>query len=260
MRSRSDEIRRRIAKRRKSLDRPKNSPKSYLSFPNDEEKYGFNQLISYEGSEHVEESHPLFKKEIFLFKILASICLVLIVAILFRNQSGSLDSTRNMVKKTMGTEFQFAAVNDWYEKKFGKPLALLPFNEKKSTNNTVSNQQYAVPASGRIVENFVKNGQGVMIETTKGAQVKAMNEGRVIFVGMKDGIGETVIIQHSDKTESWYGDLGNIDVNLYDYINKGKVVGTVSTSGSEDKSKGSYYFAIKKGDNFIDPIQVIRFD
>ncbi|HJV31861.1 MAG TPA: M23 family metallopeptidase, partial [Bacillales bacterium] len=154
----------------------------------------------------------------------------------------------------------FATVTNWYEDKFGKPLALLPFNEKKQPAEKVSEQEYAVPASGRVVENFVKNGQGVMIETGKGTQVKAINEGMVKFAGNWEGLGKTVIIQHADKTESWYGDLEEIKVNSYEYIEKGKEVGTVSASNSEDKTKGSYYFAFKKGDNFIDPIQVIHFE
>ena len=242
------------------MDKPGKSQKRILTIPGDDEKYGFNQMISYEGSGHDEETHPLFKKEVFFFKILASVCLFLVIAILFRNHYTPLDQARNMVKKTMDMEFQFATVTNWYENKFGKPLALLPFTEKNQAIEKTSEQQYSVPASGRVVENFVKNGQGVMIETGKGAQVKAMNEGIVTFAGIKDGLGKTVIIQHSDKTESWYGDLEEINVNSYEYIEKGKEVGTVSTTGGEDKTKGSYYFAIKKGDNFIDPIQVIRFD
>jgi stage IV sporulation protein FA len=260
VRSKSDEIRRRIAKRRKSIDGPGKYQNRSLTMPGDDEKYGFNQMISYEGRREAEETHPLFKKEVFFFKILASIFLFLVIAILFRNHNAPLDSTRNIVKKTMDMEFQFATVTNWYENKFGKPLALLPFTEKKQEIEKTTEQQYSVPATGRVVENFVKNGQGVMIETGKGAQVKAMNEGIITFAGIKEGLGRTVIIQHSDKTESWYGDLEEIKVNVYQYIEKGKEVGTVSTSGGEDKTKGSYYFAIKKGDNFIDPIQVIRFD
>jgi stage IV sporulation protein FA len=259
VKSRSDEIRRRIAKRRKSMDKTGKYQDRNLTFPGEDEKYGFNHIISY-GDEHGEEIHPLFRKELFLFKILLSVSLFLVVAILFRNHSAVLDPARNIVKKTMDTEFQFASVSNWYENKFGKPLVLLPFTEKKETVDKTSDPEYSVPASGRVVENFIKNGQGVMIETGKGAQVKAINEGMVLFAGIKEGLGKTVIIQHSDKTESWYGDLGEINVNSYEYIEKGKEVGTVSTSGGEDKTKGSYYFALKKGDNFIDPIQVIRFD
>jgi stage IV sporulation protein FA len=113
---------------------------------------------------------------------------------------------------------------------------------------------------GKILENFEKNGQGIMIETGKGAAVQAINDGLVTFAGVKDGIGKTVIIQHADKSETWYGNLDDVKVKLYEYVNKRTVVGTVSTSAGEDKTKGKYYFAIKKGDQFIDPIQVIRFE
>jgi stage IV sporulation protein FA len=261
VRSRSEEIRRRIAKRRKSMNKSGTSQKSKHYLTGDDEKYGFNHLISYEDSGGGEETHPLFKKEIFLFKFLASACLVLVVAILFRNHSDGLDPTRSLVKKAMDKEFQFASVSNWYEDNFGKPLALLPFTEKKQTGEQLSESEFAVPASGRILENFEKNGQGVMIETGKGAQVEAMNEGIITFAGIKEGLGKTVIIQHSDQTESWYGNLDVMKVNLYEYIEKGKEVGTVSTvNGENEATKGSYYFAIKKGDQFIDPIQVIQFD
>ena len=78
--------------------------------------------------------------------------------------------------------------------------------------------------------------------------------------GVKEGLGKTVVVQHADKTETWYGNLDEIDVKLYEYVEKRQVVGTVSGSTGEDKSKGKYYFAIKKDDKFIDPIQVIRFE
>lgn len=262
MRSRADEIRQRIARRRKHKERTETISKadSMLTLPTDEEKYGFNQLISYEGDGLDEGMHPLFRKEIFFFKILASACLFLGVAILFRNHSAALEPTRNIVKKTMDSEFQFAAVTNWYESKFGKPLALLPFTEKQAKNKTASTPEYAVPASGKVLENFQKNGQGIMIETGKGVQVKAMNEGIVRFSGVKAGLGKTVIIQHSDKTESWYGNLDKVNVGLYEYIEKGKAIGTVSGSTGKDQTKGEFYFAIKKGDHFIDPIQVIRLE
>ncbi|WML47388.1 M23 family metallopeptidase [Neobacillus sp. PS3-34] len=110
-----------------------------------------------------------------------------------------------------------------------------------------------------MLDKFEKNGKGIMLETEKGETVKAMNEGTVLFAGLKEGLGKTVIIQHADKTESWYGNLDDIKVSLYEFIEKGKEVGVVS-SNSKDKSKGEFYFAIKKGEDFIDPIQVIRFE
>lgn len=243
---------------RNEKTKPGSKAATIIPFPDEDDHQGFNQYISYEGGGPEEEKHPLFRKEVFFFKVMASACLFLGIAIMFRSHSPALDSAKNIVKQEMNTEFQFAAVTNWYEKEFGKPLALLPLADSKTTQT--ANQQYAVPASGRILENFQKNGQGIMIETSKGTRVEAMNGGLVTFSGVKAGIGKTVIIQHADQTESWYGNLDAINVSLYQHVNKGDVVGTVSGSAGKDQSKGEFYFAIKKGDHFIDPIQVINFE
>ncbi|MEH7545000.1 M23 family metallopeptidase [Bacillus sp. OTU2372] len=266
-RSTPEEIRRRIAKRKKeqgnnsNLNSNSKSPERQITWPGDDEHYDFKYTSpSVDGGD--DEGHPLFKKEVFLFKILASALLFLAVAILFRNHTVKLDPAREFITGQMDKDFKFAVVSNWYEEKFGKPLALLPFtDEKTSDQKTVAeNQNLSVPAMGKILENFQKNGQGIMIETGKGAAVQAINDGLVTFAGVKEGIGKTVIIQHSDKSETWYGNLDDVKVKLYEYVDKRTVVGTVSASTGEDKTKGQYYFAIKKDDNFIDPIQVIRFE
>ena len=260
-RSTPEEIRRRIAKRKKEQGSPTNTPDRQMVWPGDDEKYGFNQITP-PGIERGEEGHPLFKKEVFFFKILASVLLFLTVAILFRNHTATFEPVRDFVTKQMDKDFKFATVSNWYEDKFGKPLALLPFSEKDQAGKkaVVKEPNFSVPAMGKILENFEKNGQGIMIETGKGAAVQSINDGFVTFAGIKEGLGKTVIIQHPDKSETWYGNLEEIKVNKYDHIDKRTVVGTVSASTGQDKTKGKYYFAIKKDDDFIDPIQVIRFE
>lgn len=258
MNSRADDIRRRMMKRKRERERmEKSNHNRFIS--TEEERHGFDRLPSYDMGPG-EGGHPLFKKEVFLFKVLASACLVLIVAIIYRSPSEKAVSVQQYVKHTMEQEFQFAAVSDWYEDQFGKPLALLPAKnaDEESENEVASGSQYALPASGKILEDFGDNGQRIMIEIGKGAGVEAMNEGLVHFVGMKEGFGKTVIVQHGDKSETWYGNLDKIDVNLYEYISKGAKVGTAMDS--EDGLKGSFYFAIKKGDDFVDPVQVIKFE
>lgn len=259
-RSTPEEIRRRIAKRKTDNGTNVKSPDRQIAWPSDDEKYGFNQYIS-PGDSNGDDGHPLFKKEVFFFKILSSILLFLVIAILFRNHTAAFDPARDVVMKTMDKDFKFATVSNWYESKFGKPLALLPFSDKDQVGKKeVADTEFSVPAMGKILENFEKNGQGIMIETGKGASVETINEGFVMFAGVKDGLGKTVVIQHADKTETWYGNLDEIKVKLYEYVEKRTAVGTVSVSTGEDKTKGKYYFAIKKDDEFIDPIQVIRFE
>ena len=181
---------------------------------------------------------------------------------MFRENTATFAPARDFVMKTMDQDFKFATVSKWYEDQFGKPLALLPFTEddKQSGKNIVEKDHDVPVFSGKVLENFEKNGQGIMIETVKGAPVEAMNEGNVVFAGVKEGTGKTVIIQHPDQTQTTYGNLDEIKVSLYEFIATETVVGTASESTGEDKTKGTYYFAIKKGDDFIDPIQVIRFE
>ncbi|WP_044894641.1 M23 family metallopeptidase [Bacillus alveayuensis] len=252
MGNRADEIRKRIARRKRQRHMPR---QAFFEFA-DEEKYGGHSIITYNGYSD-KDSHPLFRKEVFLFKTFLSVCLVLIIAILFKNSSSHLEPIRSFVKSSMEQEFQFAAVSEWYEQQFGKPLALLPKEKQQGGNDGV---QYAVPASGhvRVLESFDVNGQGVMVETGAEASVEAMNDGVVVFAGTKDKLGKTVIIQHADGTESWYGNLGKISVKLYDFVEMRKEVGKAINNA--DNTKGVFYFAIKQGDQFIDPIQVISFE
>lgn len=256
--SRRDDIRRRIAKRKREREiMAKNHPQQKMFVVEDEEKYGFEKLSSYEGGPG-EGGHPLFNKELFLFKILGSACLVLIIAIIFRNSSDSLQPIKSFVVKSMEHEFQFTAVSKWYEQQFGKPLALLPIDKKEEQAETDNTQEYALPAAARILEDFGENGKKITIETEKDAAVTAMSEGRVRYIGNEEDFGRTVIIQHADQSETWYGNLESVDVSLYEFIKKGTSVGMAANAS--DGTKGTFYFAIKKGDDFVDPIKVIQFD
>jgi len=251
---RADEIRKRIASRKqRRLNQYRQSNSGFFDYQ-DEEKFAGQSVITYDGNAG-GGSHPLFRKELFLFKMFLSVCLVLVTAILFSYPSEKLEGMRSVVKGLMTKEFQFATVSNWYAEHFGEPLALLP-GEQKQTK--VDGTQYAVPAFGRVLESFEVNGQGVMVETESKASVEAINEGFVIFAGTKENLGKTVILQHADGSESWYGNLGSISVKLYEFVQMEKEVGKVTDSA--DNSKGVFYFAIKQGDRFIDPIQVISFE
>lgn len=242
---RVEEIKKRIAKRKAQQERREEDE----SFSYEEQEY--TPLLIEEG----EETHPLFRKEIFLFKLLLSAILVLAVAILFKNTTSSLEGTRKTVKQAMEKEFQFASVSKWYESQFGKPLSFLPSSEKKTVQKE---KDYAVPASGKVMQSFHANGQGVFVQTAANAIVESVNEGIVVFVGQKEEFGNIVQIQHADGTESWYGNLGETSVKLYDYVTKKQKIGTVAneTTGKN----GKFYFAFKKNEKFIDPIQVISFE
>ncbi|WP_342715855.1 stage IV sporulation protein SpoIVFA [Bacillus paramycoides] len=244
---RVEEIKKRIAKRKAEQERMEEE--QYFAGGNFD-----NETVFIEDGE--KGIHPLFRKEVFFFKVLLSAILVLSVAILYKNAPSSFDGAKAVTEKVMKEEFQFATVAKWYEKQFGKPLVFYSPNEKKE--GTIQQKDYAIPASGKVMQGFQKNGQGVFVQTATNATVESVNEGLVVFAGKKEELGNTVQIQHADGTESWYANLNDMSVKLYDYVSKKQKIGTVNNDANN--KNGKFYFAIKKNEKFIDPIQVISFD
>ena len=188
-------------------------------------------------------------------KILVSICLFLVVAVMFKHPSVRLTRQKLCHGK------HEPRVPICYRFPVGMKMLLANLSHFYRLNPLLKRRirvKNAMPASGEITQTFEANGEGIILETSLGSKVEAINEGVVIFAGEKEGIGKTVVIQHANKSESWYGQLEKIDVKLYDLVKKGKEVGQVTVS--EDGSKGRFYLAIKENDAFIDPKKVISFD
>lgn len=219
---------------------------------------------NYSGLPAIEKTQvhePSFiSKEKLLFKLLLSALLFFSVAVLFKQPGDQFSHAKEFVQYAFEQDFQFASVADWYEKQFGKPLTILPERLKKLDSDEESHvaQDYALPVAGKIVEPFDVEKKGIMLETGVNATIECIQDGFVVFVGEKDDLNKTVIVQHNDGSESWYGNLASVEVGLYDYIKSGHPIGKAS-KGNDGKS-GMFFFAIKQGESFIDPIQVMSFD
>jgi stage IV sporulation protein FA len=127
MSHRADEVRKRIAKRKndRGLSNDNEMSKRTSLFLSDEERYGAYSPPTYEGGpDNGKGGHPLFRAEVFMFKILFSAVLILITAIVFKNGSPMFEQARSAITYSLEEEFQFAAVSSWYRDQFGEPLAL----------------------------------------------------------------------------------------------------------------------------------------
>ena len=56
-------------------------------------------------------------------------------------------------------------------------------------------------------------------------EVNGIESGIVVYVGEKDNLGNTVIVQGVDGVDVWYSNLGEVKVSLYDYISNGDLLG-----------------------------------
>ncbi|WP_100402217.1 M23 family metallopeptidase [Bacillus sp. FJAT-42315] len=209
-------------------------------------------LLSIEQEQ--QDGHPLFRLDRFLFKALASLILVLAVAIMFKQSSSPSLEGQAWMKEVMEKEFQFSKAAEWYEKTLGEPLPFTVdgWTEKEKVVNEQA--EYAVPVSGKVIEDFQTNGRGLMVEAGLNEGVKAIKDGTVLFVGQKEEFGQTVIVQHADNSESWYGHVANPSVQPYEKVAAGSVLAQLAPN------EQTFYLAIKKDGIFVDPGSVISFE
>ncbi len=135
------------------------------------------------------------------------------------------------------------------------------FGDKQPDARKVStslNKSFFVPVQGKIAAPFDASHLGIIVETKADATVSALATGLVIYAGQREDTGFTVIVQHADKLQSVYGWIDKSYVQQSDWIKGGEAIGKVA----QDKRKdvGTLYFAVMKDKEFINPLDVVRFD
>ena len=109
----------------------------------------------------------------------------------------------------------FADINNLYEKYFGNQIPFKNLFKEKTSMVFSEKLEY---------QKKEKYKDGVKLSVSEKYAVPAIKEGMVVFVGEKEKYGKTIIISGTDGIDIWYSNI-NSNVKLYDYIEKGKIVG-----------------------------------
>lgn len=97
---------------------------------------------------------------------------------------------------------------------------------------------------------------GLDIAVPYGTPVYAAADGVVIFSGKKGGYGNLIIIQHRDKSLTYYGHNLELLVKKGDSVRQGKVI---SFSGNSGTSTGPHlHFEIRVNDKHTNPLQYLN--
>lgn len=195
----------------------------------------------------------------FIVKVLCSFILVAGVYYIMNTQQSQWPEAKNFIEDVFQKDFNVTGVMAWYEEKTDQTLTFLPKLVRRDEASTEKKEEYVVPVSGgKVVTNFGSSHQGIMVGTASRLPIEVVKEGWVTFVGHKEGLGYTVIIDHGNGEESWYGQLQNLKVEEYDWVEQGNIIGY--TSIHTNSGQGMFYFALKRDSVFIDPLDVISFD
>ncbi len=135
-------------------------------------------------------------------KLLLSITLLLLSLIYVKTDNNNLALFK---KHVFGDNFNFASFNSLYNSLKNNNETIPVMNNLKYTNKTKYQDGYRYQVSDSLIETFTS--------------------GIVVYVGQKDDYNNTVIIQGSDGYDIWYGNLDDVNVTIYDYINKNTIIG-----------------------------------
>ena len=170
-----------------------------------------------------------YKKNI--TKFLITIILTLIVLINIKGNSEFKDKFYNLVYEN---NFSFATINSLYQKYFGSPIPFLDIVNTKTKH--VFNEKLEYSKVNKYLD-------GVNLTVSDNYLVPILESGLVVFKGERDGYNNTVIIQQIDGVDVWYGNIDNVSVNLYDYVEKGTLLGEVNSN--------NLYLVFKKDGNVL---------
>lgn len=121
------------------------------------------------------------------------------------------------------------------------------------------------PVSGPVVAGFGQtskdeNGKtithnGIDVGSALGVSVVAPDTGVVTFTGIDPQLGKIVKLDHGDGWTSVLGNLGDVNVQKGDRVQKGQVIGTIGLSAP--LKKPWLHFEVRKNNQPVNPLPYI---
>ena len=187
----------------------------------------------YVDSSDAKEKKSELPKNLKYVKGLISRALITVIfvlgSIIFTNIS---DENKALYQKyVLEDSLEFMKINELYNSVFGKV---------DITDNSDKDEVVFGSITYTNVEPF-KN--GVKLTVGMNEVVNVITSGIVVFIGEKDDLGNTIIIQGNDGVDIWYSNITDSDIKVYDYVGAGSILGT---SNGED-----IYLTISKDGQFI---------
>ncbi len=164
-----------------------------------------------------------------LSRCLVCVILFLLISIMCNFSDKNLLWFKNNV---YNNNINFTFFNKIYKKYIDKYLPFDMYEEK------------IVMSDGLVYNNKEKYLNGVSLNVGNNYNMNSLCGGIVVYIGEKEGLGNTVIIQGTDGVDYWYSNLDNLSVNLYDYIEKDVLIGV-------SKGENIYLTFVKNGE-YID--------
>lgn len=132
-------------------------------------------------------------------------------------------------------------------------------NPVTETTITMDYSFQAAPVFSSTLNEFRSDHTGVDITATKGTEVKAAMNGKVVSIEKDAKLGTLITIDHGNGAQTKYGNLdSNVSVTKNDQVKKGQVIGKAGNSAMfEIDDDPHVHFEVWNGEASVDPKEYI---
>mgnify|MGYP003814620333 CR=1 FL=1 len=250
---------------------PQASRQDGLPPPRDPEEAWKRRMASWSGQPSSADSIGSGRVRCFpawggisLASFLISAVLFALIWSVYQLDSAWARRAQSVIATALQEPFRTNQVMSWYESVFGGSPAWIPLwqdgmsGEEAQAVHSDRLSDFHAPVRGEIVSTFAESKQGVRIRVNADEPVLAAAEGRIVFCGYTSS-GWTVVIQHPDQVRTIYGWLTDVVVEENDWVEQGDRIAQ-GVAGPDPSSAGELFFAVRAGDEYVDPAVVVTFD
>jgi Membrane proteins related to metalloendopeptidases len=144
---------------------------------------------------------------VYKFIIRAMVLLMVILSLITIDR---INPEKKFLSGLVNQQIDFSKTTKWINTQF---LNLIPNFSREKISDTVSSTIYYQ----HLADNYYKKDDNA---------ITAVNSGTVVFVGNQEILGNYIIVQQSNGVKVVYGNIVNLNVGLYDVLNKNDIIGS----------------------------------
>lgn len=182
----------------------------------------------YKDNKSSKSNNNLFKN--IVLRVLITIIVTLILLIGFKMNNNFKKTFYHYVYEE---NFPFSVVKNFLQEKFGTSLTF----DKIVTDEEVFNEKLSYKDKSLYHD-------GVKLTVSSEYMIPSLESGIVVYIGEKENYKQVVIVQQMNGVDVWYGNIKQANVKLYDYVEKGSLIGQVDNK--------TLYLAFQKEGKFVD--------
>ena len=182
----------------------------------------------YKDNKSSKSKNNLFKN--IVLRVLITIIVTLILLIGFKMNNNFKKTFYHYVYEE---NFPFSTVKNFLQEKFGTSLTF----DKIVTDEEVFNEKLSYKDKSLYHD-------GVKLTVSSEYMIPSLESGIVVYIGEKENYKQVVIVQQMNGVDVWYGNIKQANVKLYDYVEKGSLIGQVDNK--------TLYLVFQKEGKFVD--------